>query len=197
MAGILLGVSHGAELSGDSWYQDTFCKPRRWCPGVFFVDTGEASSLAEGFLWAPPLVIKATLAAAGFTEQIRSAPPGRGLHEFWALPALKIKMWFATTEGSKLAIAVYCGMEKGPRLKLLQEELSYSVRALLDIYRYWCSVIADPLLLSSTSLFFPHFLASSNTLCLWSCLRVSICCTPLNIALFQCKYFTKFLKYQK
>lgn len=76
---------------------------------IFFVDTGEASSLAEGFLWAPPLVVKATLAAAGFTEQIRSAPPGRGLHEFWALPALKIKMWFATTEGSKLAIAVWYG----------------------------------------------------------------------------------------
>lgn len=42
---------------------------------VFFVDIGEARSLAEGFLWAPPLVIKAMLAAAGFTEQIWSAPP--------------------------------------------------------------------------------------------------------------------------
>lgn len=59
---------HSVEPSGGSWCWENRMKEMmsRW----FFVDIREASILAEGFLWALRLDIKATLAAAGFTEWI-------------------------------------------------------------------------------------------------------------------------------
>lgn len=93
----------------------------------------------------------------------------------------------------KYSVLLYCTpLEKGPRLKQVQEELSYTVRALLDI-----SDTDGPLLLTFLSLFFPHFLAPSTVLCLCSWLSASIPFILFNIALFQSKCFTKFVKYQK
>lgn len=100
-------------------------------------------------------------------------------------------------ERSEPEIAVYChikySLREGPRLRQLQEELSYSVRALLDIYRYWWSIIA-----SFASLFSAHFPSPNNILCLCSWLSASVCCTPLNIFNFvPVQNINKSVEYRK
>lgn len=160
----------------------------------FFVDIGEASSPADGFLWAPLSVIKAIIAAAGLAEQIMKHSPKQ---EFAWIVHVTSSKCDVQAEGSEPATVECCHirywLREGPRLKQLQEQLYYSVRALLDIYSYWWSIIA-----SFASLFFAHFPAPNNVLCLCSWLSASICSTPLNIFNFvPMQNINKFVKFWK
>lgn len=148
----------------------------------FFVDIREARSLADGFPNSP------------FRHQINNCCIWTCRTNYETLPKLGVhlnsglyQLWRSKcdlqAERSEPAIAVHChvrySLREGPTFKQLQEELSYSVRALLGIYRYWWSIIG-----SFASLFRAHFPGPNNVLCLCSWLSASSCCTPLNASNF-------------